>query len=564
MPVSDWRDGFEHLDAAGFEAIWERAYLQSNIEGGEGFDWFYTSGADRAVQARTPITDGAAGKPWVFRFKDLRAGWGNRHYNRAGGVESGSPTPWVPESKPIRFTEFGCPAIDRGTNQPNVFVDPKSSESFAPYFSRGWRDDHIQRAYIEAVLLYWRDPANNPEAAGYAGRMIDVDECAVWTWDARPYPWFPALEDVWSDGANWRLGHWLNGRLGSASLPALVRTLCIRSGLDPALIEVSQLWGDIDGFVIGALESARASIETLATYAGFDAVESEGRIVFRMRGRAPVARLSLDDLSDTTGGDGDLIELERGQETEIPQALKWTVMRADEEYDAATVESRRVTVSASRVNSENFAVAVPPEDAERAVRRALQELWISREVASFRLPPSCLALDPGDVIALDHDGRSYEMRLLSVADAEDRSARAVRQDREIYNMPPGSARAASISRTALFGAPVVAFIDLPQLVAEEQPHEPLIGAYAQPWPGGMAVYRSPEDSGFSLLTSFSGRATTGELVEDLYGAPPDRFDYGNSVYVELYSGALESVSDAQFFEGANALAVESAPGIWEI
>ena len=39
MPLSDWRDGFEHLDAAeGWPAIYDRAYLQGNIAGGEGFD----------------------------------------------------------------------------------------------------------------------------------------------------------------------------------------------------------------------------------------------------------------------------------------------------------------------------------------------------------------------------------------------------------------------------------------------------------------------------------------------------------------------------------------------
>ena len=37
--------------------------------------------------------------------------------------------------------------------------------------------------------------------------MVHVPECAAWTWDARPYPFFPALTDVWTDGANWRLGH---------------------------------------------------------------------------------------------------------------------------------------------------------------------------------------------------------------------------------------------------------------------------------------------------------------------------------------------------------------------
>jgi hypothetical protein len=135
MPLSDWRDGYEHLDAqAGWPAIYDRAYLQANIAGGEGFDWYYASAADRAAQIRTPITDGAHGKPWVFRFKDLASWWSNPHFDRPGGVESATPTAWIPQSKPIRFTELGCPAIDRGTNQPNVFFDPKSSESARPAF----------------------------------------------------------------------------------------------------------------------------------------------------------------------------------------------------------------------------------------------------------------------------------------------------------------------------------------------------------------------------------------------------------------------------------------------
>jgi hypothetical protein len=134
-------------------------------------------------------------------------------------------------SKPIWFTELGCPAVDKGTNQPNVFVDPKSSESFTPHFSRGWRDDAIQRAYLEATYLWWGAPANNPVSSVYGGRMVHVSECAAWTWDARPYPFFPALTDVWTDGGNWRLGHWLTGRLGAVSLAALVRHLCLRAGL---------------------------------------------------------------------------------------------------------------------------------------------------------------------------------------------------------------------------------------------------------------------------------------------------------------------------------------------
>ncbi len=563
MPLSDWRDGFDHADAQeGWPAIHDRGYLQANIAGGEGFDWFYASAADRSAQIRTPITDGSAGKPWVFRYKDLRAWWSNQHFNRPGGVESGTPTAWVPQSKPVWFTELGCPAIDRGTNQPNVFFDPKSSESFTPYFSRGWRDDAIQRAYLEASYLWWGASANNPTSSVYGGRMVHVPECAAWTWDARPYPFFPELTGIWTDGPNWRLGHWLTGRLGAVSLAALVRHLCLRAGLAESLIDVSGLWGAVEGYVIGALESPRASISTLARHFGFDAIETEGVIRFVMRGRASVATLAIDDL--VASREGEAFELTRGQETELPQALKWQVARADEDYDAALVEASRITVDTTRIASESFPMAIPPEEAERRCRRALMEAWIGRESATFRLPPSQLALDPADVIRLAHDSRVVEFRLVSVADAEARSIEAVRQDRAAYDLPPGDPRPASLASPVVFGTPEVVMLDLPQISEDQPAHRPLIAAHASPWPGEIAVFRSASTDGFSFLTTFGSRARIGTLAFDFFPGPTSRFDLGNALVVDLLSGTLESVTDVALFGGANALAVESAAGQWEI
>ncbi|GHE05464.1 gene transfer agent (GTA) protein [Defluviimonas sp. 20V17] len=562
MPLSDWRDDWDHLDAAMAPSIYDRAYLQANIAGGEGFDWFYASPADRDSQTRTPITDGAYDKPWVFRPKDLWGWWSNPHINRPAGVESGAPTAWVPQSKPFWFTEIGCPAVDRGTNQPNVFFDPKSSESAVPYHSRGWRDDAIQRACLEATYLYWGDVAHNPVSTLYAAAMVNLADCAVWTWDARPFPFFPQLSDIWSDGPNWRLGHWLTGRLGAVSLAALVRHLCLRAGLEESRIDVSGLWGALEGTVITALESPRTSIAMLAQHFGFDAVESEGAIRFVMRGQGAVATITPDAM--VAAAPGEVMELTRGQETELPQALKWSIARADADYDAVIVEAQRTTVSAARVASQSFPVAVAPEAAERCCRRALMEAWAGREGAVFKLPPSMLALDPTDVIHLDHDGRLTELRLISVGDAGARSIEAQRQDRALYDLPPGTARAATLARPVSFGAPDVLFLDLPQLRDSTPAHQPLIAADAQPWPGQVAVFRSPALDGFSLLTTSQSRASVGVLAADLPAGPTSRFDLGNEVLVDLASGALVSVTDLALFAGANLLAVETAPGQWEL
>jgi hypothetical protein len=562
MPLSDWRDGAGHLDVlAGWSSIYDRKYLMANIAGGEGFDWFYASDAARAAQIRTPITDGTAGKPWVFRYKDLISWWSNPHVNRPGGVESGAPTAWLPQSKPIWFTELGCPAIDRGTNQPNVFVDPKSAESQRPYFSRGFRDDAIQRAYLEATYQHWMDPSKNPISSVYGGRMVHVSNCAAWTWDARPYPFFPERSNVWSDGENWRLGHWLPGRIGSG-LGALVRALCLRAGLQEAQIDVGNLTGSVDGYVIGNLESARASLSMLGRHFGFDAVESEGVLRFLMRGRPALLTLTLDDL--VAARDGEPFELTRGQETELPQALKWSVARADEDYDTAQVEARRITVASARIASESFPIAVAPDLAEQRCRRALMETWVGRERAAFRLPPSRLALDPLDVVSLHHDGRLMEFRLTGIADGTFRTVEATRQDQGSYDPVPGNRRGSVPATPALVGSAAVALLDLPQLRPDQAPHQPLIAAYADPWPGSLAVYRSATLDAFELATIIGARARIGTLAADLFAGPTSRFDLGNTMVLNLEGGTLDSVTDQLLFSGANAFALQSAEGRWEV
>ena len=85
------------------------------------------------------------------------------------------------------------------------------------------------------------------------------------------------------------------GGTGPAPLPA--RRAC------PSRIDVTGLWGAVEGYAIGALESPRASITTLSRHFGFDAVETEGVIRFVMRGRAAVASLTHDDLVAAREGD---------------------------------------------------------------------------------------------------------------------------------------------------------------------------------------------------------------------------------------------------------------------
>ena len=97
-PLSDWRDGANHLDRA-LATLDLRPQLsaQGNLARGEAFDWYYADDAGRAAQTRTSITDGL-GKPWVFRVKDLWSFWSQPALRARRRRASSRRRPrWVPQ-----------------------------------------------------------------------------------------------------------------------------------------------------------------------------------------------------------------------------------------------------------------------------------------------------------------------------------------------------------------------------------------------------------------------------------------------------------------------------------
>ena len=567
-PLADWRDGREHLDwQAGTRSPYDLAYLKSNILGGEGYDWYYASGSDRDAQLRTPITDGA-GKPWVFRYKDIRSWWTNTHYDRPGGIESSTPTAWIPQSKPIWLTEIGCPAIDKGANQPNVFIDPKSSESVQPYYSSGARDDLIQRLYLQA-LIDGLDPAHpgyidgaNPTSPLYDAPMVDLAHMYVYAWDARPYPAFPNNTLAWGDGASWRLGHWLNGRIASQPLAAAVRDILLAQEFDA--IDVGRLNGVVAGYVIDRIMSAREALQPLELAYFFDTIETQGRIVSRHRGvDPPVLLLKSDQLAELRPG-ADLATLTRAQETDLPASARIAYAASESDYRRAVAEARRLVGASGRVSLAELAIVMEADQATQIAESWLFETWAARDRAQFALPPSLLAIEPGDVIALAGPGEPRHYRVTEIGDHGAREIDSIRIEPDVYVPVPSTSRTPPTPPSLPAGPPAAIFLDLPLLLGTEPADAGYFAAMVRPWPGAIALYQSPEMSGFTLRAFATQPATMGATLDDLAASSTSRFDHATRLRIRLDSGTLASVSDLALLSGANAAAIEHAPGVWEV
>lgn len=562
-PMADWRDGPDHLDAiAGARSIYDRDYLAANIEGGENYDWYYANGAARDAQSRSPIDDAAHGEHWVFRPKDFRNWWLNPHHDRPGGEREIAPTAWQPQSKPIWLTEIGCPAVDLGANQPNIFYDPRSSEGGLPHYSRGLRDDMIQRRTLEAQLAHWSDPALNPVGA-FGAPLIDASGVHVWTWDARPWPDFPQREEVWSDGPRHALGHWISGRVGSADLAAVVAEICARSGV--ADIDVAQLDALLAGYVEEASQTGRAALQPLMLAFGFDAAESAGRIRFVSRGVKSAFEINKEKIVESAGGDGGegAVTRIRSPVSEMPSNVRFKFVDPEFDYQVGAVEAASERQAKSFVSESSAPLALTRAEAQSVAERWISELWLARDKACFSLAPSQLALEPGDVIALTQDaGKTY--RLESAENIGELAMEAGRVDPAAFRPASAPTTVAFTRPAAAPAAPVVpVFMDLPLISGDEIPHQPHIAAFSADWPGQVAVYSSASEDGFTLSTLISRDAVIGALTADLAPAAGNRWSRALAS-VALSGGALQSHDSLPVLNGANIAAIERPDGEWEV
>jgi hypothetical protein len=562
MPISDWRDGESHADVDA-RKIYNLEYLTANVAGGEGYDWFYASREDRDAQQRSPISDGAYGEDWVFRYKDLAGWWSNPHHNREAGIRAVAPTDWVPQSKPFWFTELGCGAVDKASNQPNKFQDAKSSESALPYFSRGRRDDYIQLQYLRAFHRYFSQPAHNPVSGVYGAPMLDMSKTHVWAWDARPWPDFPNNVAVWSDGENHLTGHWLTGRSASQTLAGVVAELCEVAGVMD--YDVIGLGGIVRGYTITDVESARASLQNLMVTFGFDAIEAGGRVTFRDRDAAPRHVVGREAYVLPDDGEA-VLEVSRAPEAELVGEVRLGYAAGDGAFENHVASARFPGDSSVLTTQNDVPISLTAAEARGVTERWLAEARVARDTVRVALPPSMIDIRAGDLVELEeHGGQTAAFRVDRIEDAGARLLEGTRVERQVYE-PSDIAEGLPAQKSFVRTLPITAqFMDLPLLTDNEVPHAPHIAVTARPWPGSAAVFSAPDDSNYRLNRLVERPSIMGVTQTALASAEAGRWSKGPILQVKLHSGALSSASRLDVLGGANAAAIgDGSTGNWEI
>lgn len=375
---------------------------------------------------------------------------------------------------------------------------------------------------------------------------------AAWGDDARPWPDFPARDHVWSDGANWRSGHWLNGRAGQVLLADIVTELAGEAGQTD--VDVTGLPHILSGYLVTGGQSARSALEPLVELFDIRVVESASTV------RISAADGALPAGNEPAGGlIADPVAVSRRAAADRPGDLRLSFFDDTANYNPGEVRARQ-SGDADRGAMLAVPVLADPGLAEDWVAAKLERQTGRDAGWSVFLPPSMLACEPGDVITLD--GKALRLTAGRGDAAREMECETVMAGSGVL---AGSQSGASLEAGLPPARALVRVLDIPSLPEDGADRGgPFVLAFADPWHGPRTIVTRAGPGPWSVRQTMHGPGGLGELTHDLPARPPGRWDLSSICELRLVDGALASRSAIEVLNGANRIAIAGPDGEWEI
>ena len=340
-----------------------------------------------------------------------------------------------------------------------------------------------------------------------------------------------------------------------ASLANVVLDLCKRAGLLPESVDVSALTGTCDGLVISNVASVRSTLEHLVRANFLDVIESSGVIVFRPRGSAPVATISVDELVPIGDQGVETLTLVRRQESELSKAINVVFINRHASYEQGSQAARRQISPEGEVSTITIPLVMDGAKAKAIAEAMLAAEWAERTQFRFVLPTRYARLQPGDVVELFDGDVTYQVRLYRTGWDDGRLAcEGYATDATVYTQsaPPGDDTRPDDTVPEI-GPTLLHLLDIPILSDRDNDAGFYVAVSQTPdtvW-NGAVLYRSANGADYGTLLTMRLSATAGTAETALPAGPTEFFDRGNAVDVALTDGVLLSAPEADVLNGVN-------------
>ncbi|WP_265023274.1 glycoside hydrolase/phage tail family protein [Wolbachia endosymbiont (group A) of Epistrophe grossularia] len=482
----------EYIDVVGIDAYFPLTdgpeppfgYSAEDVMGGwssgVGYDYFY---------------DYSKGEPERVKYNDSRYAWKNieKWWSETHTNPDGSKTKWQPKMKKIWFTEYGFPSMNGCTNEPNVFVDKGSIESKYPRYSNGEVSFLSQKIAIEGTLKKWQ-----------SSEM--VEKMFLWAWDARPFPYFPNLCDVWADCHNWQTGHWIQGKLSQLNISDVLSDLLQKTGLKSDQFDTSNVKGLLSGYVINDQQPVRSIIKMLQSCYFFDVVEQDSKLKFVQKGRGVTTGIPIGEMVFSNNSKlANISQLDLNNKVNVVYFNRNFGYPIDVKYAELPKQGAAITVEIPLIMEEG--------EAQNIAEVLLYSSWQERNIYNFKLPIKYAWLVPSDVITILDGEKKHTVRIIKTKfESMSIQVIGVGYDHSIYKLSFPSTRSLMLKEypPSHISKTIVEMIDLPDIKGNSASFTLI--SEEKNWKGAT-LFISYNDKDYKPIASTNKQSTYGYVME---------------------------------------------------
>lgn len=230
--------------------------------------------------------------------------------------------------------------------------------------------------------------------------------------------------------------------LTEPTLQEVVEALCYRAGLDPDVVDATDLATKyVHAFAVTQVGATSAALELLMAVYRFYCVESQGVLVFKFIGGDSVRTIPYGDLGATFGeAPANPLPMVRGQIEELPSMESVRYSNISNDYQDGLESSDRLLQSLQSARTVDYAIGLYPDEAKQlaVVTQQVGQTSLIR-VGPFSLGPDHRDLELGEPITVTTQDGSLVQILPSKS----------RYDRGILTLEGASYDAAAYESDAL-------------------------------------------------------------------------------------------------------------------
>ncbi|WP_425386128.1 phage tail protein [Wolbachia endosymbiont (group A) of Barypeithes pellucidus] len=382
------------------------------------------------------------------------------------------------------------------TNEPNVFVDKGSIESKYPRYSNGEVSFLSQKIAIEGTLKKWQ-----------SSEM--VEKMFLWAWDARPFPYFPNLCDMWTDCHNWQTGHWIQGKLSQLNISDVLSDLLQKAGLKSDQFDTGGVKGLLSGYVINDQQPVRSIIKMLQSCYFFDVVEQDSKLKFIQKGRAVTTGIPIGEMVFNNSSKSmqlvNISQLDLNNKVNVVYFNRNFGYPIDVKYAELPKQGTAITVEIPLIMEEG--------EAQNIAEVLLYSSWQERNIYNFKLPIKYAWLVPSDVITILDGEKKHTVRIIKTKfESMAIQVIGVGYDHSIYKLSFPSTRSLMLKEypPSHISKTIIEMIDLPHVKGNSASF--ILISEEKNWKGAT-LFISYNDKDYKPIASTNKQSTYGYVME---------------------------------------------------